>query len=391
MMQMMQMMQMMKGHRLLVIVFCAAVCTLSAMERTILIGPKTIGKAWRDNIVLDSRLFMDAKPGDIVTVYNDRAKGTAQGAFQNPSNWQGVAPEYGYFGITGPFRMTLSDDILRIARTHGIAIGGHDYRILRVTLTDAADFAETIVWKGVPVKMKNDWSSSAEIAGKCFEQLNIGDGLRLHISSVEEGAACKLMDFTWNALDPSVDGVPVGGDNYTWSVWSRAPLLKLQLAGYGSQTAMRIGGKGYRLDSIGIVKQVGEVSEDLTNAQRAPKEYVLNAGELFHGEKYFAPDWSGNLSVNAAPFQECTENDVLVISYRLDEAAVSAGTKAQLSIRDAHWQEITGVPEPIWYPLDGTDVVYMFDPVALDRVKTRGLILTGVGFTLTKIELISAQ
>lgn len=388
---MMQMMQMMKGHRLLVIVFCAAVCTLSATERTILLGPKTIGKAWRDNIVLDSRLFMDAKSGDIVTVYNDRAKGTAQGAFQNPSNWQGVAPEYGYFGITGPFRMTLSDDILRIARTHGIAIGGHDYRILRVTLTDAADFAETIVWKGSPVKMKNDWSSSAEIAGKCFEQLNIGDGLRLHISSVEEGAACKLMDFTWNALDPSVDGVPVGGDNYTWSVWSRAPLLKLQLAGYGSQTAMRIGGKGYRLDSIGIVKQVGEVSEDLTNAQRAPKEYDLNAGELFHGEKYFAPDWSGNLSVNAAPFQECTENDVLVISYRLDEAAVSAGTKAQLSIRDAHWQEITGVPEPIWYPLDGTDVVYMFDPVALDRVKTRGLILTGVGFTLTKIELISAQ
>ena len=388
---MMQMMQMMKGHRLLVIVFCAAVCTLSATERTILIGPKTIGKAWRDNIVLDSRLFMDAKSGDIVTVYNDQAKGTAQGAFQNPSNWQGVAPEYGYFGISGPFRMTLSDDILRIARTYGIAIGGHDYRILRVTLTDAADFAETIVWKGVPVKMKNDWSSSAEIAGKCFEQLNIGDGLRLHISYVEEGAACKLMDFTWNALDPSVDGVPVGGDNYTWSVWSRAPLLKLQLAGYGSQTAMRIGGKGYRLDSIGIVKQVGKVSEDLTNAQRAPKEYVLNAGELFHGEKYFAPDWSGNLSVNAAPFQECTENDVLVISYRLDEAAVSAGTKAQLSIRDAHWQEITGLPDPIWYPLDGTDVVYMFDPVALDRVKTRGLILTGVGFTLTKIEILSAQ
>lgn len=374
-----------------VCILYSVLCTLSATERTILLGPKTIGKAWRDNIVLDSRLFMDAKSGDIVTVYNDRAKGTAQGAFQNPSNWQGVAPEYGYFGITGPFRMTLSDDILRIARTYGIAIGGHDYRILRVTLTDAADFAETIVWKGVPVKMKNDWSSSAEIAGKCFEQLNIGDGLRLHISYVEEGAACKLMDFTWNALDPSVDGVPVGGDNYTWSVWSRAPLLKLQLAGYGSQTAMRIGGKGYRLDSIGIVKQVGEVSEDLTNAQRAPKEYVLNAGELFHGEKYFAPDWSGNLSVNAAPFQECTENDVLVISYRLDEAAVSAGTKAQLSIRDAHWQEITGLPEPIWYPLDGTDVVYMFDPIALDRVKTRGLIVTGVGFTLTKIEILSAQ
>ena len=380
-----------------IFVFCllsfsvAVFCPCKATERTILLGPKTIGKAWRDNIVLEPRHFLNAKAGDILTVYNDKAKGIAQGAFQTPSNWQGVAPEYGYFGIAGPFRMTLTDDILRIAREHGIAVGGHDYRILRVTLTDAADFAETVVWKGAPVKMKNDWSTSAEIAGRCFEQLNIGDGLRLHISHVEEGAACKLMDFTWNALDPSVDGVPVGGDNYTWSVWSRAPLLKLQLAGYGTQTAMCIGGKGYRLDSIGIVKQIGEVSEDLTNAQRAPREYVLQPGELFHGEKYFAPDWSGNLSVNAAPFQECTQNDVLIISYRLDDAAVAAGTKAQLSIRDAHWLEITGAPEPVWYPLDGTDVVYMFDPVALDKVKTRGLILTGVGFTLTKIEILSAQ
>jgi hypothetical protein len=33
----------------------------------------------------------------------------------------------------------------------------------------------------------------------------------------------------------------------------------------------------------------------------------------------------------------------------------------------------------------------MFDPVALDNVKTRGLILNGVGFTLTKIEILSAQ
>jgi len=111
-----------------------------AVERTILLGPKTIGKAWRDNIVLEPRHFADAKAGDILTVYNDKAKGIAQGAFQNPSNWQGVAPEYGYFGIAGPFRMTLTDDIIKIAREHGIAIGGHDYRILRVTLDRCRGF-----------------------------------------------------------------------------------------------------------------------------------------------------------------------------------------------------------------------------------------------------------
>ena len=49
-----------------------------AVERTILIGPKTIGKAWRDNIILEPRHFAEAKAGDVLTVYNDNAKRIAQ-------------------------------------------------------------------------------------------------------------------------------------------------------------------------------------------------------------------------------------------------------------------------------------------------------------------------
>lgn len=375
-----------------VCILCSVLCTLQAVERTILIGPKTIGKAWRDNIVLEPRHFAEVKAGDVLTVYNDHAKRTAQGAFQNPTNWQGVAPEYGYFGINGPFRMTLTDDILTIARTHGIAIGGHDYRITYVTLSDAADYQETIVWRGPSVMMKSDWSVNAEIPAKAFATLRQGDAIRFHLSKTQSGAAMKLSDMTWNVLDPSVDGVPVGGDNYTWYIYDQAPILKLQLAGNTMTTAMRVGGKGYCLDRIGLVQFVGTVSEDYSQAQRAPKEYVLQPGEIFHGEKVFPNDWSGNLRLTAAPFQKSTENDVLIISYRLDPAAQATGITPQLSLREGrNWSEITGAPEPIYFPLDGNDVVYMFDSVALDNVKTRGFILTGVGFTLTKIELISAQ
>ena len=383
----------MKGNRIIVVVLCTLFfASLPAVERTILIGPKTIGKAWKDNIVLEPRYFASAHAGDILTVYNDNAKRTAQGAFQNPKTWQGVAPEYGYFGINGPFRMTLTEDILAIAREHGIAIGGHDYRILQVTISDAADYQEQMVWTGPAVMMKDDWSANAEIPASCLKDLRVGDGLRLHISKAKPNAAAKLMDFTWNVLSPALDGVPVGGDSYTWYIYDDAPLLKLALAGSGTNVAMRIGGTGYRLDAIGIVRQVGEVSEDYSAAQRAPREYVLRAGELFRGEKYFPADWSGNLRLTAAPFQQATENDVLLISYTLDPAAKAAGVTPQLSLRNNRtWGELTGAAEPIWYKLDGTDVVYMFDAVALDEVKTRGLILTGVGFTLTKIELISAQ
>jgi len=373
-----------------VAVFCLS--TVEAVERTILLGPKTIGKAWKDNIVLEPRHFMDAHAGDIVTVYNDNAKRIAQGAFQNPKTWQGVAPEYGYFGINGPFRMVLTDDILAIAREHGVAIGGHDYRILQVTLSDAADYQETMVWNGPSVVMKDDWSANAEIPASSLATLRVGDGLRLHVSKVKQGAAAKIMDFTWNVLDLSVDGVPVGENGYTWYIYDDAPLLKLAFAGTGGNVAMRIGGTGYKLDGIGIVRQVGEVSEDYSQAQRAPREYVLQPGEIFHGERAFPNDWSGNLKITAAPFQECTANDVLIISYRVDPEAKAAGITPQLSLRNTKtWGELTGGAEPVWYPLDGTDVVYMFDETALDEVKTRGFVISGVGFTLTKIELISAQ
>ena len=387
----------MKAFRFILVLslYCFAIALFSpakAIEQTILVGPKTIGKAWKDNIVLEPRHFAEAKAGDILTVYHDRAKGIAQGAFQNPVNWQGIAPEYAYFGIKGPFRMTLTDDILKIAREHGIAIGGHDYRILYVTLADAADYQETIVWKGTPVQMKADWSVSAEIPAQSLKNLHEGDALRFHVSKVQAGASLKVMDFTWNAIDPTMDGAPVGGEAFTWYITDNAPLLKIQLAGGGMNTALRVGGTGYRLDKIGLVQFIGTVSEDISQAQHAPKEYVLQQGEIFHGEKSFPTDWSGNLRITAEPFQKSTENDVLIISYRLDPATQVAGQTPQLSLRDGRtWNEITGAAEPIWYTLDGTDVVYMFDATTLDAVKTRGFILTGVGFTLTKIELISAQ
>lgn len=55
------------------------------------------------------------------------------------------------------------------------------------------------------------------------------------------------------------------------------------------------------------------------------------------------------------------------------------------------WRDLSGSEEPLWQSLDGTDVVLTFDAQSLDKVKTSGLVVTGVGFVLTRIELITAQ
>ncbi len=364
---------------------------INATERIILVGPKTIGPGWKDKIVVEPRQFSDAEVGDIITVYADNASRTAQGTFQNPDGWQAVAEQYKYFGVGKAFRMTITQDILPILQKHGVAIGGHDYRITYATLSKASDYEETIVWKGPSAKMDANWGGCAEIKGKDLADLKVGGALKLHISKTKEGAAVKIMDFTWNPIDPTVDGAPAGGDTFIYYIDDDAPLLKLALAGTGDNVAMRIGGKDYQLDALGIVSFVGNRSEDIANAQRAPKEYSLGPGELFHGEQTFPNDWSGNLRITAAPFQKCTTDDVLIIHYKL--LPKEEGVEPQMSFREnrGSWRDLETGGEPEWQTLDGNDVVMTFSDASLDKVKMRGLVVTGRGFVIERIELMKVE
>ncbi len=364
--------------------------TLSASERTILIGPKTIGPGWKDNILIQPVQFKDAGVGDIMTVYTTEAKRTAQIAFQDPKTWQAVSPEYGAMSVQGPVRMKMTEAILSVLKDRGVFLGGHDYKIVHVTLIPASEMTETIIYKGPSMQMKDDWSVSQPISKKVFKNVKVGDGIKFIMSKVQPGAALKLMDFRYNPMDPSVDGAAVGENGFTYYINEQSQLIKLQLAA-SDGICMRVGGKGYKFDKIALVSCTAEPDEDLSTAQRAPKEYKLQPGELYRGEKEFPNDWSGNLRLTPEPFQECTENDVLVISYKLLPKQEGVWPKISFRENKGKWQDISGAEEPVWMDLNGTDVVLPFDENILDKLMTNGLVITGLGFVLTRIELISAQ
>ena len=363
---------------------------LSASERTILIGPKTIGPGWKDNILIQPEQFKNAGVGDIMTVYTIEAKRSAQMTFQDPNDWQAVAPEYGAVSVQGPVKMKITEDILSRIKERGLILGGHDYKITNVTLIPASEIIETIVYKGPSLQMKDDWSASQPINKKVFKDVQIGDGIKFIVSKVQPGAAIKLMDMTWNLLDPAVNGAAIGEDGFTWTISEQSQLIKLQLAA-SDGICMRVSGKGYKFEKIAIVRCTAEPDEDLSTAQRAPKEYKLQPGELFRGEKEFPNDWSGNFRLTPEPFQECTENDVLIISYKLLPKQEGVWPKISFRENKGKWQDISGAEEPVWMDMNGTDVVLPFDEKILDKLMTSGLVITGLGFVLTKIELISAQ
>lgn len=373
--------------RTILFTILSAVCLFAtAAERTLLIGPKTIGRGWKDNILVEAQQFADVKSGDLLCLYVDNAKKSAQGAFQDIENWQGVAPEWGCFNVTGTVRMKVTQEILDKIQARGMIIGGHDYRILRLTHIPASEVKETLIYKGPSVRMADDWSKYANLQARIFKEVKVGDGIRFHVSKVQPGAAIKLTDMTYNTLDKAVDGCALGEESFTYYINEQSQLLQLSLTSQEG-VSVRVTGKGYTLNRISVVSITSEEDTDLSQAQRAPKEYKLMPGEVFHGEKDFPQDWSGNLRLSAEAFQDCTTSHCLVISYE------KKGTPSQLSFREnqGRWLDLTGSKEPVWYELDGNDLIYTLDDITLDKIKTKGLVITGIGCTVTKVSLLNIE
>ena len=82
---------------------------------------------------------------------------------------------------------------------------------------------------------------------------------------------------------------------------------------------------------------------------------------------------------------------MLVISYKL--LPKQEGVVPQMSLREnrGKWLDLSGAAEPQWQTLDGNDVVITFDATSLDKVKTSGLVVTGRGFVLNRIELMHIE
>lgn len=372
--------------RIFFTMLCAVCLSATAAERTLLIGPKTIGRAWKDNILVEARQFADVKPGDLLCLYVDNAKKSAQGAFQDIENWQGVAPEWGCFNISGTTRMKVTQEILDKIQARGMIIGGHDYRILRLTHIPASEVKETFIYKGPSVRMADDWSQYANLQARIFKDVKVGDGIRFYVSKVQPGAAIKLTDMTYNTLDKAVDGCALGEESFTYYINEQSQLLQLSLASQDG-VSVRVTGRGYTLNRISVVSITSEEDTDLSQAQHAPKEYKLMPGEVFHGEKDFPQDWSGNLRLSAEAFQDCTTSHCLIISYE------KKGTPSQLSFREnqGRWLDLTGSEEPVWYELDGNDLIYPLDDITLDKIKTKGLVITGIGCTVTRVSLLNIE
>ena len=212
--------------------YCAAVLLLTALavyaERTVLLGPKTIGRGWRDHIVVTAEQFQDCHTGDILTLYTRNAKGGAQGALQDPQNWQALSPSTAYFDVQHPVQVTLTDTMMAILKARGVAIAGHDYVIDKLTISAPSDYKETVLYRGPKMRFGSDWSGQLPLDKSLFRKLQVGDGLRFYVQDADEDAAFKLMNFRYQPLNAAVDGARIGGNEVTYNLYEQSQLVQMQ-------------------------------------------------------------------------------------------------------------------------------------------------------------------
>lgn len=80
-------------------------------------------------------LFAKAKVGNKIKVVTSDVVAGAQGSFKN-SSWGEIATGTDYFDITGDFTLTITEDILTSLKAGGLIVGGHDYTVTGIYLTN---------------------------------------------------------------------------------------------------------------------------------------------------------------------------------------------------------------------------------------------------------------
>ena len=173
---------------------------------------------------------------------------------------------------------------------------------------------------------------------------------------------------------------------------------------WGSQIFIN-SGNWYNIDGLKAegITEPGDYSFTLTAAQvdsllssgcnvqgmnvKVTEVYILKtaaSSAIWEGEQVFLGDWGQWVQVAAAAFDDAKVGDIIVATIS-DVDPTQTGWGSQLLWKDSSWGEMVGtsavnLPEAGDYSLVITEEI-------LAKLKEGGLIIQGVGFTITKLAL----
>ena len=215
--------------------------------------------------------------------------------------------------------------------------------------------SKAIDWNnGSFVQISSDKFSSSEVADIITLTYTFTGGTDWPQIGLSDGAS-------WTAL-PGVDNIGLSAGMTTSSVTLTSDMLaKLKNGG------LVVSGIGFTLTSIDIQKGTGAAGFE-------------NA--VWIGTRIFPSDWTGSQSLPSSTFAHATSGMIFRVKYTIDSPG------AMIVVRNSSWKDIAGYD---FKQCSGNHTDFTINSDLLKAMQSGGVILQGIGFTLTSAELITTD
>ena len=218
------------------------------------------------------------------------------------------------------------------------------------------------IWSG-ETKFSPSWGEFEIIAQDKFAAAEVGDFIVLNVKDVTVTAECQwpqvqLNNGNWSKLACAGNAMLTAASSSTKYGITAAMLAELKEGG------MIVCGAGYTLTAVELVKGAGG----------AGYEHAVWIGET-------AIDWNNGAyaTIDKSSFAAAKVGELLRIKF------TGLGSGAQDHISTGDWQDMPDATDYI--ALSGKYYEFTITAAMLDKLQTGGMVVTGVGYTLTCIEV----
>ncbi|MGP1525299.1 acetylxylan esterase [Prevotella multiformis] len=245
------------------------------------------------------------------------------------------------------------------------------FLLLSMAMRAATVDVKSNLWSGVQA-MDAGWSNWIPVPASAFSAAETGNVISVHVSAISAGSALVMLNTgTWKPMPGAEEGKAVA-DAPCEMRWEVTDAMLAELKAHG----LIVKGVSYTATSVDLIRKVQTSDEVKGNP----------ATTVWTGRKVI--DWSGALpdgwlKLDRTLFEEVKVGDRLRFNY----AGLAIGATARISTGD--WKEM---PDGAGYrQLSSSCFEYAVTAGMLARLKAGGCIVSGIGFTLTGVEVIDPK
>ncbi len=337
------------------------------------------GSDWSANVILDAAAFSNAAVGDEIVVsvsaISSEVSWPQVMLNQHISGWpqfDDVDP-FQLKNLTAPTeaRFTITEAMLTSIQADGLIVRGIGFTLSSIDL--AKEIQPTVdvtlnLWEGEQV-CTDDWQGYVILDAASFANAEVGNEIIVAVSAISE--TCQwpqvmLNDRSWQTL---VDTEAFQLSDLTAPTEARFTITEAMLAEIQAN-GMVVKGSGFTMTSIDLYKKVETGGSD-------DKGDAINT--IWTGEEtisWTAPN-NNSVRITSDKFADA------MAGFKLRMNFINLQKGAQGQLNDGNWQKIDNVS-----PLTGTYYEFEITDEMLATLQESGAIVSGVGYTLTSVEII---